>query len=166
MPAPAEPSSLRRIGLRLGWAGLLVIGALALLSMTETAPTTLGLAAGKLALCPDSPNCVSSAATDPRHAITGFAMDRSLGAAKEELKQAVAKLPRAKLSSERDNYLRFEFRSLLFRFVDDVEFHLDETTKTIHVRSASRVGHSDFGVNRRRVESIRAQLPGTMRSAP
>ena len=166
MAPPVEPSLPRRIATRLGRAVLIAFAVLALLSMTDSVPTTLGLAGGKLAPCPDSPNCVSSAATDPRHAIAGFALDRSLGAAKEELKQAVAKLPRTKLISESDNYLRFECRSLLFRFVDDVEFHLDDATKTIHVRSASRVGHSDFGVNRRRVEAIRALLPEAMRRAP
>ncbi|MBI5800968.1 MAG: DUF1499 domain-containing protein [Verrucomicrobia bacterium] len=129
-------------------------------------PTTLGLNGGKLAPCPDSPNCVSSLATDPRHAIAPFALNRSQGAAKEELRQAAAKLPRARLVSETDDYLHFEFRSLIFRFVDDVEFHLDTASKTIHVRSASRVGQSDFGVNRRRVESIRALLPEAMRSKP
>ncbi len=165
MPAPVEPSLRRPIALRLGRAGLIVVGVLALLSMTDSAPSSLGLTGGKLAPCPDSPNCVSSTATDPRHGIAGFALDRSLGAAKEELKQAVAKLPRVKLISEQDNYLHFECRSFLFRFVDDVEFHLDAATKTIHVRSASRVGHSDFGVNRRRIEAIRALLPEAMRSA-
>ncbi len=163
MPAPAKPSLRRRIALRLGRAGLIVIGVLALLSMTDSVPTTLGLVDGSLAPCPDSPNCVSSTATDPRHAIAGFVLDRSPAAAKNELKQAVSKLPRSKLISEMDNYLRFEFRSLLFRFVDDVEFHIDEATRKIHVRSASRVGHSDFGVNRRRVEAIRALLPEAKR---
>lgn len=141
-----------------------VIVLFALLSMTSTTPASLGLQAGRLAPCPDSPNCVSSAATTSQHVIAPFALDRSPGAAKEELKQAIAKLPRTKLISETDDYLRFEFRSLVFRFVDDVEFHFDEATKTIHVRSASRVGHSDLGVNRRRVEAIRALLPEAMRS--
>lgn len=166
MAAPAEPSLRRRIALRLGRAVLIVFAVLALLSITGSMPTNLGLTGGKLAACPDSPNCVSSAATDPRHAIAPFALDRSPGAAKEELKHAAAKLPRAKLITEQQNYLHYEFRSLLFRFVDDVEFHLDDAMKTIHVRSASRVGHSDFGVNRRRVETIRALLPEAMRRAP
>lgn len=131
--------------------------------MINSGPTTLGLADGKLAPCLNSPNCVSSAATDPRHAIAGFVLDRSPGTAKKELKQAASKLPRAKLISETDIYLHFEFRSLLFRFVDDVEFHIDDATNKIHVRSSSRVGHSDFGVNRRRVEAIRALLPEAMR---
>ncbi len=165
MAKPAEPSLRRCLALRLGRAGLIVFAVFALLSMTDSVPTHLGLTGGKLAPCPDSPNCVSSAATDPRHAIALFALDRSPGAAKEELKQAIAKLPRAKLITERDNYLHFECRSLVFRFVDDVEFHLDEATQTIHVRSASRVGHSDLGVNRRRIEAIRALLPERMRLA-
>lgn len=166
MAAPAEPSLRRRIALRLVRAMVIALAVLTLLSMTGSVPTNLGFTGGKLAPCPDSPNCVSSQATDPRHAIAPFALDRSLGAAKEELRQAAAKLPRARLISESDNYLHFEFRSLLFRFVDDVEFHLDDATKTIHIRSASRVGHSDFGVNRRRIEAIRALLPEAMRSKP
>ncbi|MEN9576192.1 MAG: hypothetical protein RL514_4047 [Verrucomicrobiota bacterium] len=164
MPAPAKPSLRQRIALRLARVALIGFAVAALLAMFDGVPTNLGLTSGKLAPCPDSPNCVSSTATDPRHAIAGFALEHSLGAAKEELKGAVAKLPRAKLISETDNYLHFEFRSLIFRFVDDVEFHLVDATKTIHVRSASRVGYSDFGVNRRRVEAIRAGLPEAMRS--
>lgn len=164
MPVPVEPPLRRRILLRLARAALVAFGVLALLSMTDSVPTNLGLTGGKLAPCPDAPNCVSSAATDPRHAIAPFAIDRSLGAAKEEVRRAAAQLPRAKLVSEADNYLRFEFRSLIFRFVDDVEFHFDEATKTIHLRSASRVGYGDFGVNRRRIEAIRSNLPLTMQS--
>ncbi len=165
MAAPNEPSLRRRVVLRLLRAVVVVIAVLALLSMTGSTPTNLGLTGGKLAPCPDSPNCVSSLATDPRHAIAPFALDRSAGAAKEELRRAAASLPRAKLITEQDVYLHFEFRSLIFRFVDDVEFHLDAATKTIHIRSASRVGHSDLGVNRRRVEAIRARLPEGMRSS-
>lgn len=166
MAAPVEPTLAKRIVLRLARAVVIALVVLALLSMTGSTPTNLGLSGGKLAPCPDTPNCVSSQATDPRHAIAPFALDRSFGAAKEELRQAATQLPRAKLIAEQENYLRFEFRSLIFRFVDDVEFHLDDATKTIHVRSASRVGHSDLGVNRRRVEAIRALLPEAMRSKP
>ncbi len=156
----------RRILVRVALILFLVCGALLLMSATASKPASLGLTGGRLAPCPGSPNCVSSAATDPRHAIAPFLLDRSPGAAKEELRQAAAQLPRAKLITEKDDYLHFEFRSLVFRFVDDLEFHLDEATKTIHVRSASRVGHSDLGVNRRRVEAIRALLPEGMRSKP
>ena len=164
MAAPVEPSLRRRIALRLGRAVLIVFAVLALLSMTDSVPPHLGLAGGQLAPCPATPNCVSSLAAEPRHALAPFALDRSLGAAREELKRAAATLPRTRLITEQDNYLHFECRSLVFRFVDDVEFHLDAATKTIHVRSASRVGHSDLGVNRRRVEAIRALLPEGMRA--
>ncbi len=136
----------------------------AVLSFTSKPPDHLGLHAGRLAPCPDTPNCVSSLATDPQHAIAPFALDRSVAAAKEELLRAAAQLPRATLITNRETYLHFEFRSLVFRFVDDVEFHFDEAAKLIHVRSASRVGHSDLGVNRRRVEALRARLPATMRA--
>lgn len=166
MAALPEQPLKRRLALRLGRAVLIVLAVFAFLSMTGTKPNNLGLTGGKLAASPDSPNCVSSAATDPRHAIAPFVLDRSLGAAKEELRSAIAKLPRVKLITESDNYLHFECRSLIFRFVDDIELYLDAEAKTIHVRSASRVGHSDLGVNRRRVEAIRAFMPESMRSKP
>lgn len=165
MATAAESSLRRRLLLRLARAAVVGLVVLLILSMADSVPT-LGLTGGKLAPCPDSPNCVSSTATDLRHAIAPFALDRSAGAAKEELKQAAAGLPRAKLIAATDHYLRFEFRSLIFRFVDDVECHLDDGTKTIHVRSASRVGYWDLGVNRRRVEAIRARLPAGMRGGP
>ena len=57
-----------------------------------------------------------------------------------------------------ERYIHTEFTSAFFRFVDDVEFLLDDGTRTIHVRSASRVGYSDFGVNRRRVEELRSRF--------
>jgi uncharacterized protein (DUF1499 family) len=71
-------------------------------------------------------------------------------------------LPRTKLVEENDSYLHYEFTSLLFRFVDDVEFLFDDESKTIHFRSASRTGYGDFGVNRRRMEVIRSLLPGDL----
>lgn len=78
------------------------------------------------------------------------------------LKGIVANLPRAKLVEEDETYLHYEFTSLLLRFVDDVEFVFDDETKTIHFRSASRTGYSDLGVNRRRMEEIRAFAEGRL----
>ncbi len=69
-------------------------------------------------------------------------------------------MPRIKLVEEEDSYLHYEFTSLLFRFVDDVEFLFEDATKTIHFRSASRVGYGDFGVNRKRMEEIRRLVAG------
>lgn len=107
--------------------------------------------------CPASPNCVStSSATDERHAIAPFRYRTSLAKAREALKDVVGSLPRTRLVEEDDRYLHYEFTSLLLRFVDDVEFLFDDENKTVHFRSASRVGYGDFGVNRRRMEQIRA----------
>lgn len=65
-------------------------------------------------------------------------------------------LPQATIATREPNYLHVEFRSSLFGFVDDVEFLADEAANVIHVRSASRIGYSDGGTNRRRVEMLRA----------
>jgi uncharacterized protein (DUF1499 family) len=67
-------------------------------------------------------------------------------------------MTRMKIVEEKDDYLHAEARSLIFRFVDDVEFYLPAPEKVIHVRSASRVGYSDMGVNRKRVEEIRRRF--------
>lgn len=78
-----------------------------------------------------------------------------LAQAKARLRQAVLAAGDATFVVEGDTYWHLEFRSRLFRFVDDVEFLFDLERKVIHVRSASRVGYSDLGVNRKRVERIR-----------
>lgn len=109
-----------------------------------------------LRTCPDKPNCVSTHATDESHAIVPFRYKKSRPEAKEALKAAIATLPRTKLVDEDESYLHYEFTSLLLRFVDDVEFLFDETTKTVHFRSASRTGYSDLGVNRKRMEQVRS----------
>ena len=118
-------------------------------------PPTLGATAGRLLPCPDSPNCVCSQDPDADHQIAPLAFTGPGPAALARLKAVVLAQPRAKLTGERDGYLRAEFTSRIFRFVDDVEFLLDEPAKVIHVRSASRVGPSDLGVNRKRVEQLR-----------
>ena len=114
--------------------------------------------------CPDSPNCVSTLAPpqDDRHAIRPYTYSKTTSEVKAALKAVVAGLPRTKLVQDEDLYLHYEFTSLLLRFVDDVEFLFDEEAKTIHFRSASRVGYGDLGVNRRRMEDIRSRLQGKL----
>lgn len=108
-----------------------------------------------LAACPDKPNCVSSQ-TDNRHQyIAPFSFNDAPSQAMRRLRNAVLAERRITLLSEEGGYLHAEARSLVFRFVDDLEFLLDPTDSLIHVRSAARTGHSDFGVNRRRIERIR-----------
>jgi uncharacterized protein (DUF1499 family) len=123
-------------------------------------PTNLGVQDGRLAPCPDSPNCVSSQAdaADRTHAIAPLAFKGDPAVAWRALRDEVAGAERAKVVAEQDRYLRAEFTTKLMGFVDDVEFLLDPGAHVIHVRSASRLGYRDFGVNRERVEAIRARL--------
>jgi len=138
-------------------AGVLAAG-LALLVVSGARGAGLGVRDGRLAPCPQTPNCVSSQAADAGHAIAPLRYAGSPDAARERLKQVVAAMPRTRLVAERDGYLHYEFTSLIFRFVDDVEFWVDDQAGLIHVRSASRVGRSDLGVNRKRVERLRERF--------
>ncbi len=123
-------------------------------------PTSLGVKDGRLAPCPRSPNCVASQAdrADAAHFIAPIAIKGDAQAAWRALRDAVAGAERAKVVAEKDGYLRAEFATRVVGFVDDVEFLLDAGARTIHVRSASRLGYRDFGVNRARIEAIRATL--------
>ena len=121
-------------------------------------PQNLGVTDGTLLSCPASPNCVSSFAADSKHRIAPLKYSASKEQILLQLKAAVANMGGARVVSEEGNYLRAEFTSKLFRFVDDAEFLLDDETKTLHFRSASRLGYSDMGVNRRRIETIKSLL--------
>ncbi|MDQ7074757.1 MAG: DUF1499 domain-containing protein [Gammaproteobacteria bacterium] len=113
-----------------------------------------------LSVCPDSPNCVSTAAQadDTEHYIAPLVFSASAEEAWKTVKRAVLVLPRCKIVSENEFYLKAECRSFLFRFVDDLELQLYPDEKQIAVRSASRIGRTDFGVNRKRVELLREKL--------
>jgi uncharacterized protein (DUF1499 family) len=114
------------------------------------------MTARTLGSCPTSPNCVSTQAQDEGHSIIPFRYRKSRAEAKEVLKEVIRSLPRMQLVEEDETYLHYEATSLLLRFVDDVEFLLDDEAKTIHFRSASRTGYGDLGVNRKRMEQVRA----------
>lgn len=118
-------------------------------------PATLGLQSGHLASCPQRPNCVASTAEGEQQiSPIGYAGSRE--AARERLLRAVHSEPRATIVTLQDDYLHVEFASALFGFVDDAEFHLPAGRPVIEMRSAARLGRSDFGVNRRRLERLRA----------
>jgi uncharacterized protein (DUF1499 family) len=121
-------------------------------------PSRIGVIVGRLAACPDSPNCVSSQSSDRRHAIDPLRYEGTVKKAMERLVKAVSGMKGIRIVVAEERYLHAEFTSAFLRFVDDVEFLLDDGTKTIQVRSASRVGYSDLGVNRRRVEEIRSRF--------
>jgi uncharacterized protein (DUF1499 family) len=129
-----------------------------LFSFSGTRPTNLGIHDGKFAPCPSSPNCVSSQSQDMDHRIAPFTYEGSPEASFARLKSVVRSLPRTEVIAETDDYLYTEFTSALMGFVDDVEFFLNRDANEIEVRSASRLGESDLGVNRQRIEQIRSQL--------
>jgi uncharacterized protein (DUF1499 family) len=115
-------------------------------------PTNLGAKDGRLAPCRRTPNCVCSQAdpSDREHYIA------PLRASMQDVRKAVESLPRTRVVLAHPNYLYAEFRSRLLGFVDDVEFFFDGAA--VQVRSASRLGRRDFGVNRARVEALRRML--------
>ena len=118
-------------------------------------PANLGVRDGRLTPCPDKPNCVCTQDSDAAQRIAPLTYQGSAAEAMARLNKILAARPRVRIVTQTENYLHAEFTSLLFRFVDDVEFQLDDEAKAIHFRSASRVGYSDLGANRRRMEEIR-----------
>jgi len=125
---------------------------------SEARSAQIGVAGDNLRLCPDSPNCVSSQSGDPRHTIAPLRYEGTAEKARELFIKAVLGMKRSRIVVAEELYIHAEFTSAFFRFVDDVEFLLDDGKKLIHVRSASRIGSYDFGVNRRRVEEIRKRF--------
>jgi len=108
--------------------------------------------------CPQTPNCVSSVDTDRRHFVRPLQFEGSAADARHRLLRILEGRARVRVIAVEDDFIQTEFVSYLFRFVDDVEFYLDDRSKVIHLRSASRIGFSDLGANRRRVEKIRKQF--------
>lgn len=109
----------------------------------------------RLKPCPHSPNCVSSVSDDPSHFIDPIVYDEDRDTARKRLLSILSAMPRTRIIASDDDYIHAECRSFLFRFVDDIEFVVDQQAPLIHLRSAARMGYSDFGVNRKRVERIR-----------
>lgn len=136
----------------------LPILALSIMSFLSRRPDNLGLHGGKLADCPSSPNCVCTQCSNMDHHMEPIPYSSNPAKALEKIKTILTRMPRSKVIDEKDNYLHTEFTSALFRFVDDVEILVDPEAKVIHFRSASRAGHSDFGVNRSRMEQVRQQF--------
>jgi len=113
--------------------------------------------------CPFTPNCVSTQATDKTHRIEPFTYQGSSAEAIARLAAVIEAMPRTKIVERGPHILRAEFRTFVFRFVDEAVFVLDEDRKTIEFRSASRLGRNDLGVNRRRLEGIRERFTASGR---
>jgi uncharacterized protein (DUF1499 family) len=112
----------------------------------------------ELSPCPKSPNCVSSLSEDESHYVKPLAYEGTAEKAKKKLIGVISSMKRSEIVAAEDNYLHATFVSFLFRFVDDVEFYFDNDRRIIHLRSASRTGYSDLGINRKRVEEIRKRF--------
>jgi len=125
-------------------------------------PDNLGVKDGRLAPCRRTPNCVSSQAdpADAVHYIAPIPFRGDAAAAIAAARKAVQEMQRSTVIREDAGYLYAEFRSKLIGFVDDVEFAFDGKAGVLHVRSSSRVGRRDFGVNRARIESLRRRIAG------
>ena len=160
----------------LGALALLVLGGVAGLALhVATAdgdtvfswkrPDNLGVKDGKLAPPKPTPNCVSSQAdtADAEHYIAPIPFKGTAADALAAMRKAVEGMQDARIIRQEGNYLYAEFRTKLMRFVDDVEFLHDEKAGLIHVRSASRLGRRDFGVNRARIEALRSRIEGKTR---
>jgi uncharacterized protein (DUF1499 family) len=131
---------------------------MALFSFSGTRPTNLGVTDGKLLDCPNSPNCVSSQSNDAEHKIAPLTYSGDPAKALADLKTVIESLPSTKIITAESNYIYAEFTSKLMGYVDDVEFYLNADQGLIEVRSASRLGKSDLGVNRDRIETIRTKF--------
>lgn len=130
-----------------------------LVACKSTAPEIIGLQNGALAHCPQKPNCVLSQHSDAEHAITPLAVAGSVDEAKAAVKAALLAYDAEAVDIVSDDgaYLYATFTTPLMKYVDDTEF-LFTGDGIVHVRSASRVGHSDLGANAERIERLRASL--------
>ena len=134
-------------------------------TMSKEAPENLGIREGRFVPCPDSPNCISSTITDDdSHYLPPFPYsDAGLDSREVALNRIVEILETPtretiRITQTEDDYIRAEFVTRIWRFVDDVEFFFPEDESVIHFRSASRVGYSDLGANRKRIERILSLL--------
>jgi uncharacterized protein (DUF1499 family) len=159
---------LKRVLLAVALLLVLVVAGLALHVATATGdtvfswkrPDNLGVKDGRLARPKSTPNCVSSQAdaADAEHYIAPIPFKGDVPAAMSAVRKAVEGMTDATVIRQDGGYLYAEYRTKLMRFVDDVEFFYDDKAGLIHVRSASRLGRRDFGVNRARVEALRARI--------
>ena len=136
-----------------------VVGITGFMFFAVTKHGEAGLVNGALRPCPNSPNCVSSESREDSSRCEPLHFRGSADEVMAKLKAVVQELG-GSLKRDQGGYLWAVFTSRIFRFKDDVEFRLVEEENLIHVRSASRVGYSDLGVNRRRVSRLREAFQG------
>ena len=115
----------------------------------------LGVNNGQLSAMPKSPNAVSSQTNDTDKQVDALPMTGSGLETKEKVISCLKEMGGNAIKSETENYVYSVFTSRLMRFKDDVEFYIDESAQLVHFRSASRVGHSDLGANRKRYQAFK-----------
>ena len=126
-----------------------------LLFNSTTISTLQPLPMSRLKKCPSSPNCVCTIDAEvSKKKMDALSYSGSLAEAKNALKETIVGMKRTQLQAEEPDYLHFTFKTALGGFIDDVEFEFDDTNKKIHFRSASRVGYSDMGANKRRMKKV------------
>lgn len=137
---------------------MLLVAPLILSNCSGTKPEDLGCTEGRLSPCPDSPNCISSQSSDESHYVEPLSYRGTLTEARKAVLSVIDEWPDSEIVEVMGHYVHAKFTSRFFRFVDDVEFCIDYDLRIIHVKSSSRLGYYDFGVNRRRIERIRSQF--------
>jgi uncharacterized protein (DUF1499 family) len=126
--------------------------------MTDTDHVSTDPGPTQLADCPPSPNCVCTQASRVKQAMKPVGFVGSPAEAIARVADLIESLPRTQLVERRPHYVHAVFSSRLLRFKDDVEFLADQATGQLHYRSASRLGYSDLGVNRQRMQRLRQML--------
>lgn len=154
--APVLKIFLIILGIILLIWGLLLI----FIQLVSKRPSDLGIRENKLKSCPPSDNCVCSQADpeDELHYISPLNFTKSKAEMMIKIENIINSLPRTKIIAKTDSWIHIEFRSLMWRFIDDIEIYLDDSSNLIHFRSASRIGTQDYGANRNRIEEIKKML--------
>jgi uncharacterized protein (DUF1499 family) len=140
------------------WVGVRVIFPDVPTIFAGTQPDNLGINNEQLLPCPNTPNCVNSQSKDPEHSLEPLTYQGESAEAIAKLKDIINQEEGTEIISETDNYLYAQFTTHWMGFVDDVEFAINENKGVIDVRSASRLGESDLGVNSQRIERIRKEF--------
>lgn len=131
------------------------VAVIAIVVRNTRTPATIGIHQGLLAPLPSSPNAVSSQTDDEGRRVAPLPFSGGLEQTRAALLEAIRSYPGSvRIETETPVYIHCVFTTDILRFRDDVEFLLDEQTRLIHFRSASRVGYSDLGANRRRYETL------------
>ncbi|WP_031481915.1 DUF1499 domain-containing protein [Maridesulfovibrio frigidus] len=135
--------------------GLVLLATLFISACSASKPKNLGIKNGKFATCPKSPNCVSSQAIDDEHKVAPLKAHGDIEIVMKTLAESIEQMSGAKVVQREGPYLHAEFTSSIMKFVDDLECFYEEDKSEIQIRSASRIGYSDFSANRNRIKKMR-----------